>query len=66
MQIVFVSGNFSIPHSGHFRLLLFASKCDDFLVVGGYKTGPLDTLFAEQLKLKAYRAHKACKFVNEW
>jgi len=33
-RIIFVSGNFNIIHPGHLRLLLFASDCGEFLVVG--------------------------------
>lgn len=33
-RVVFISGSFNILHSGHLRLLRFASECGDFLVVG--------------------------------
>lgn len=33
-NIVFVSGNFNILHPGHLRLLKFAKKCGDMLIVG--------------------------------
>ncbi|MBC7743431.1 MAG: adenylyltransferase/cytidyltransferase family protein, partial [Bdellovibrionaceae bacterium] len=44
-EIVFVSGNFNIIHPGHIRLLIFAAKSGDFLVVGINSKGSLQDVY---------------------
>lgn len=44
-EIVFVSGNFNIIHPGHLRLLNFAAKSGDFLVVGINSKGSLQDVY---------------------
>jgi len=56
-QIVFVSGNFNVIHPGHLRLLRFAKKCGDFLVVGvnaDRENGP--TLISENFRLEGVQS----------
>ncbi len=43
-KVVFVSGNFNVLHPGHTRLLRFAKKCGDFLIVGVESDNLLDNL----------------------
>jgi rfaE bifunctional protein kinase chain/domain len=58
-QLVFVSGNFSILHPGHLRLLQFAKECGDFLVVGVHsnRIAGAAALLDEQHRLEAVKAN---------
>lgn len=49
-RIVFVSGNFSILHPGHLRLLRLAAECGDFLVVG-VNADNSETVLPEEVRL---------------
>ena len=51
-KVVFVSGNFNIIHPGHLRLLKFASKLGDFLVVGVYNKNSGGAIIKENLRLE--------------
>lgn len=58
-DLVFVSGNFNILHPGHMRLLQFAARCGDFLVVGvNDDTAPGVTVPAE-MRLESVAALSA-------
>ena len=55
-KIVFVSGNFNIIHPGHLRLLRFASKLGDLLVVGVCNKTSVGALIKENLRLEGIQS----------
>lgn len=55
-RTVFVSGNFNIVHTGHFRLLNFAAECADFLIVGVHDDFFPGALLSQHLRLEGVQA----------
>lgn len=55
-RVVFVSGNFSIVHPGHLRLLQFAAERGDFLVVGVHADVSSEVSVRAELRLEGVRA----------
>jgi rfaE bifunctional protein kinase chain/domain len=51
-KIVFVSGNFTILHPGHLRLLRFAAERGDYLVVGVYGDNITQVSVSEKHRLE--------------
>lgn len=55
-RLVYVSGDFNVIHPGHQRILNFAAKCGDFLVVGVNADGFGNTLFPETVRREGVAA----------
>jgi len=60
-RVVFVAGNFNTVHPGHLRLLRFAAKCGDYLVVGVADDRMPGVMVPQALRLDGI---KAIGFVN--
>lgn len=56
VRTAFVSGNFSVLHPGHFRLLKFAAESADRLVVGVNPNGTPGAFGAQEDRLAAVRS----------
>ena len=57
-QIVFVSGNFNVLHTGHVRLLRFARELGDCLVVGVHPDGAPGVGTPVDLRLEGVRSNR--------
>lgn len=55
-RLVYVSGDFNVIHPGHQRILNFAARCGDFLVVGVNADGLGKTLFPETVRCEGVAA----------